>query len=243
MSTAVRKNLIFVWLTLLSLAFAYIAIGQARSAANQKIANFEQINVQRLNVVEADGKPRVIISNRTLFPGLYWGGKEFKHHSRDAGGFLFFNREGDEVGGMTFDAVKEGDNHSASSGLMFDQYKQDQTVGVIYNEQNGQRTAGLRVWDRPNQSMLPLIELSDKAAKAPNDAAREEIRKQMMEVAKGWGPMGERAFVGKVREDSMLRLADKQGRPRLVLKVDGAGEASVEFLDESGKVVRRIPEK
>lgn len=243
MSTAIRKNLIFVWLTLLSAAFVYIAIGQAQSAATPKIADFEQINVQRLNVVEADGKPRVIISNRTLFPGLYWGGKEFKHHSRDAGGFLFFNREGDEVGGMTFDAVKEGDNWSASSGLMFDQYKQDQTVGVIYNDQNGQRTAGLRVWDRPNQSMLPLIELSDKAAKAANDAEREAIRKQMMDLAKGWGPMGERAFVGKVREDSMLRLADKQGRPRLVLKVDGAGEPSVEFLDESGKVVRRIPEK
>jgi hypothetical protein len=41
----------------------------------------------------------------------------------------------------------------------------------------------------------------------------------------------------------VVKLADKQGRPRLVLKVDGAGTASVEFLDEGGKVVRRIPEK
>jgi hypothetical protein len=44
-------------------------------------------------------------------------------------------------------------------------------------------------------------------------------------------------------DDSIVRLADKQGRPRLVLKVDGAGEPSVEFLDATGKVVRRIPEK
>ena len=51
-----------------------------------QVAKFEQINVQRINVVEPDGKPRVILSNRSLFPGLYWGGKEFRHHSRDTGG-------------------------------------------------------------------------------------------------------------------------------------------------------------
>lgn len=246
MGSAVHKHLIFVWLTLLSLALAYLAVGQARPAptpAVPRIADFEQINVQRLNVVEADGKPRVIISNRTLFPGIYWGGKEFKHHDRDTGGFLFFNREGDEVGGMTFDAVRQGDGFSASSGLMFDQYQQDQTVGLVYDDRNGQRTAGLRIWDRPSQSTLPLLELSDQAARASDDAAREAIRKQMLDLVKSWGPMGERAFVGKMRDDSLVRLADKQGRPRLVLKVDGAGEPSVEFLDEAGKVTRRIPEK
>lgn len=238
---AIRNHLVFGWLALISVAVAFVAVEQAGSAP--RVATFEQIDVQRINVLEPDGKPRVIISNRKLFPGLYWGGKEYRHHSRDTGGFLFFNQLGDEVGGMTFDADKEGDNWQASAGLTFDQFQQDQTVGVMYSEQNGQRTAGFRVWDRPDESMLPAIELSDKAARAATDAEREQIRGEMMKLAKTWGPSGERLFAGKVLDDSIVRLADKQGRPRLVLKVDGAGEPSVEFLDPAGKVVRRIPEK
>jgi hypothetical protein len=241
MAVSIGRGLTIAWLTVLSIAFGVLAVRQAGSA--QRVATFEQIDVQRLNVVEPDGKPRVIISNRSLFPGLYWGGTEYRHHSRDTGGFLFFNSEGDEVGGMTFDAKRDGEEWSASSGLMFDQYKQDQTVGLLYNEQNGRRTAGLRVWDRPSQSMQPLVELSDKAARATSDAQREQIRKQMMEIAQQWGPMGERLFAGKVRDESIVRLADKQGRPRLVLKVDAAGEPSVELLDQDGKVVRRIAGK
>jgi hypothetical protein len=46
-----------------------------------------------------------------------------------------------------------------------------------------------------------------------------------------------------VVDDTVVKLADKQGRTRLLLKVDGSGTPSVEFLDESGKVTRRIPEK
>jgi hypothetical protein len=242
---AIRNHLVFGWLALITVAVAFVAIEQVDAGADAapKVATFEQINVQRINVLEPDGKPRVIISNRKLFPGLYWGGKEYQHHARDTGGFLFFNKQGDEVGGMTFDADKTGDNWTASAGLTFDQYQQDQTVGVMYSEQDGKRTAGFRVWDRPSASLEPVIKLSDQAAKATTDAEREKIRGEMMELAKSWGPQGERLFAGKMLEDSVVRLADKQGRPRLVLKVDGTGEPSVEFLDEAGKVVRRIPEK
>lgn len=238
---AIRNHLVFGWLALISVAVGFVAIGQANSDA--KVVTFDQINVQRINVLEPNGKPRVIISNRKLFPGLYWGGKEYKHHSRDTGGFLFFNQQGDEVGGMTFDADKDGDKWNAGASMTFDQYQQDQTIGLMYSEQDGKRAAGLRVWDRPNASMLPAIELSDRAAKATTDAEREKIRAEMMALAKTWGPQGERLFAGKMLDDSVVRLADKEGRPRLVLKVDGAGEPSVEFLDAAGKVVRRIPEK
>ena len=35
-------------------------------------------------------------------------------------------------------------------------------------------------------------------------------------------------------------LADAQGHNRLALKVDAAGNASIEFLDADGKVVQRV---
>jgi hypothetical protein len=47
-------------------------------------------------------------------------------------------------------------------------------------------------------------------------------------------------FAGKEAGDALVRLSDKQGRPRLVLKVDKAGAPSIEMLDDAGKVTRRI---
>lgn len=235
----IRKHLRTAWLAGITGGLAFVAMSEA--VPNPKVTSFDEINVRRINIVEPDGQYRLVIANSERFPGLFMGGKEYKHHSREGGGMLFFNDNGDEVGGLTFRSAKEGDGYAASAGLMFDQYKQDQTVGVIYNDQNGRRTAGLRVWDRPNYSIEPLMEYSDRAARAETDAARQAIRKEMLDYAMARGGVGaERFFAGKTLQDAVVRLADKEGRPRLLLKVDEKGEPSVEFLDEKGKVVKRI---
>lgn len=236
-----RKNIVFVWLTLISAGVVVSLTDVATSAT--KVTNFDEINVRRINVIEPNGRPRVVISNSEIFPGLIWGGKEYKHDGRNKGGFLFFNDEGDEVGGMTFNSRRDGENYSADSGLMFDQWKQDQTVGLTYAEQNGKRRAGLRIWDRPDTPLLPVIEAMDKMNRAKTPEEKATIRKAAEETMKAQGPFGERLFAGKIQDDSMVKLADKQGRPRLVLKVSGAGEATVEFLSETGEVVKRIGDK
>jgi hypothetical protein len=204
-----------------------------------KVAKFDEISVNRLNIVEPNGHYRLVLSNSKRFPGLFMEGKEYRHHSRTGGGMLFFNDEGDEVGGMSFGNNPE--RKSASGSIMFDQYKQDQTIGLQYAEEKGQRVAGLRVWDRPDYSIKPLMEMSDKAARAADDAERQRIRAEMMAYAKANGGGGaERLFAGKAQGDAVIKLADPQGRPRLLLKVGADGQPSIEFLDESGKVVRKI---
>jgi hypothetical protein len=236
-----RKNLVFAWLTVISVGVVTLLVRPAESV--QKPNEFDEINVRRINIVEPDGKPRVVISSKSLMPGLYWGGKEYKHHTRNDGGFLFFNDDGDEVGGMTFSNRKQGDQYGASSGLLFDQYKQDQTVGLLYNEQNGKRVAGLRVWDRPSEPLFPIIELSDKASRATTPEEKAAIQQQMREIASKMGHSGERFFAGKELSDTLVRLADANGKPRLILRVDEKGQPAVEFLDESGKVTKRITDK
>jgi hypothetical protein len=48
-------------------------------------------------------------------------------------------------------------------------------------------------------------------------------------------------FVGKTGERvASVMLADDQGRSRLALTVTPDGTASIEFLDEQGKVVQKI---
>jgi hypothetical protein len=51
-----------------------------------------------------------------------------------------------------------------------------------------------------------------------------------------------RLFVGKNADKSAtVSLADGQGRPRLVLRVNEDGASSIEFLDANGKTAQRIP--
>src|SRR3546814_13031877 len=102
-------------------------------------------------------------------------------------------------------------------------------------------SAGLRVWDRPDWSIKPLMEMSARAAAAPNDAEKVRIREEMRSYAMANGGAGaERFFAGKTSEDAIVKLADKDGKPRLLLKVDAKGDPSIAFLADRGTVVKHI---
>ncbi len=51
--------------------------------------NFDEINVQRINIVEPDGTLRMVISDKTRFPGIISRGKEFPHPNRKTAGTAF----------------------------------------------------------------------------------------------------------------------------------------------------------
>jgi len=124
--------------------------------------------------------------------------------------------------------------------LMFDQLKQDQTIGLTYSEGNGQRTAGLQVWDRSDKPLSELIEHLNAANRIADATEREAAIKKIREAAPA-GPR--RVFVGKTADrTASVSLADAAGKPRLTLTVDAAGNPRIEFLDENGKIVERIPQ-
>ena len=143
-------------------------------------------------------------------------------------------------GGWHIRAERDG-VRNADAGMMFDQLKQDQTIGFSYSESNGRRTAGFQVWDRPESRLSEFVERLN-AANAIVDRAERDKALAAVRAAAPPGPR--RVFVGKNADRAALvSLADAQGKPRLVLTVDSAGNPRIEFLDESGKVVSRVPDK
>ena len=92
-------------------------------AATAKRSTFDEIYVHRINVVEADGTLRMILSNKTRFPGIIVKGKEYPHEERKTAGILFFDDEGTENGGLIFGGMRGIDGKVESWGhLSFDQY-------------------------------------------------------------------------------------------------------------------------
>ncbi len=102
---------------------------------------FDELTVGRINVVDADGTLRLVIANKDrMHPGMMDG--KMIDRPRPVAGLLFFNEEGDEVGGLTYTGREVNGTPRANAGIMFDQFKQDQTIGISYSENDGRRTAG-----------------------------------------------------------------------------------------------------
>jgi hypothetical protein len=223
-----------ILITVLLGVIAFSTIGQA----NQK-TKFDEIDVERINIVEKDGKLKMVISNaERQHPGIIDG----KMLSRKRPpGMLFFNEKGDEVGGLSFNGDLKDGKGNASALLAFDRFRQDQTVAIQYGENNGQYYAGLRVWDRPETSLGPVIDKLAEIEKMKDGPEKTAAMQKLREMA---GGAAERVMVGRDREQAaVVRLSDTKGKPRIKLSVDLAGSPKLEFLDEAGKVTYSLPQK
>jgi hypothetical protein len=216
------------------LALAAVATAAFRQSPP---SNLGEITVERINVVDADGTLRLVISNKDrMHPGVI-GGKVMKRE-RPYAGFLLFNDQGDEAGGLILKGSERGGVRTADAGLMFDQLGQDQTIGFEYDEEDGRRAAAFKVWDRPDAPLGDLVEQLNRANAIQDRAEREAAVARVRAAAP---KPAQRVFIGKTRDRvASVTLADAQGRARLALKVDPDGAASIEFLDGDGKVVQRV---
>jgi hypothetical protein len=205
---------------------------------------FTEIDVERINVVEKDGKLRLTISNSARLPDPVIGGKSYPLRGgtgAGSAGLVFFNDEGNENGGLVFAGRQTVTGHRANGHMTFDQFDQDEALAFSYSDVNGRIRAGLTMSDR---SDIPIKIFADSAMafQALPDGPEKTRRLQQLRDS----PIGEagrsklRVFVGKTPDRAAtLMLGDPNGRTRLRLTVDSVGAPSMEFLDEAGRVVQR----
>jgi hypothetical protein len=226
------------------LLMGLIFVGAQRATKKVK---FDEIDVERINIVEKNGKLRLVIANLDRSPGPIIDGKYMKSREGQRPGMIFFNDRGDECGGMTWQSHEKDGNISAGAGLMFDQYNQDQTVGITYSQRNGDRTSGLMVWERPlmtAEGMEFLKKIGDLELMPDGPEKTAALKKWREDAAKKGISGALRVFVGRGKDnEAAVRLNDTTGKPRILLSVDGANTPSLQFLDENGHVVYRIPEE
>lgn len=206
-------------------------------ALESKNKKFEEIDVERINVVEKDGKLRMVISNKERqHPGMTDG--KLLDRKRDVAGMLFFNEKGDEAGGLL---VSNGEGKSQYLSLTFDKFRQDQTMGFQHLESdNGAYFAGLKIWDRPDMTFEEQESKREAIRKITDAAARKAALKELAES----GTFGnERLVLGRGRsKSSFIELLDKKGKTRIEISVSEAGTPKINFLDENGKIVYSLPD-
>ena len=235
-----RLKIYAIGCTALALAFL---LGTALRAQNE-YERFTEIDVERINVVEADGRLALVIANSQRLPGPIIKSEELdkslSQGRADSAGLIFVDPAGNEVGGLTHRTIiAPGEGYSASRSLTFDQHKQDQVVGMSYSDNGSIRAAGFNVWDRP--TTITLEEMIDIFRSNPG---RQAIEQQFAELMRERGETSggaQRLFLGSQNKTVALRLMDPAGRERIRISVDGDSNASLEFLDENGSVIRALP--
>lgn len=200
-------------------------------------SKLDELTVGRLNVVEPDGTPRMIIASRARFPGSPIKGKEVaRPDRRDLAGILFVNDEGTENGGLVQNGQLDKDGKVvAGLSLTFDRFRQDQMVQLRLDENGGNTSAGLVINDQPSYQQISIDEIARMIQLPPAERDAELKRHRAL------GHFGHsRGYFGTRDGSAELALKDPQGRPRLVLSVSPQGEASIALLDEDGRTVRTI---
>jgi hypothetical protein len=233
-----EREVRFLKIYSLVLTLSLIVFGLAAFQASPGHQRFAEIDVERLNLIEPDGHLDMVISSAAKAPDPVIGGKTAKRQGGNSPGFIFYNQQGDEDGGLIFGGGKNKNGYSADAALLFDQYQQDQTIGMMYSEENGQRSAAFHVWDRSNTPLSELIPKIEEIRKMPapeRDAAIKAMRDA--------GQLGtQRVFLGKNPDRAAaLLLADAKGQTRIRVSVDAAGDPKLEFLDETGKTTYSLP--
>jgi hypothetical protein len=245
MDASTARELRIVRRVLVGAGVVSAVIALAAFSESQR-TRFTEIDVERINVVEKDGKLRLTISNAERLPEPIIGGKSYPLRGgtgAGSGGMIFFNDEGNENGGLAYAGHKTATGYRANGHLTFDQFDQDETVSFSYTDVDGRARAGFTIADRSN---IPIKIFADSAMAFQALPAGPEKTRRLQQLRDS--PVGEagkstlRVFVGKTPDrSSVLLLADPAGRPRMRLTVDSTGAPAMDFLDETGRTVRRYP--
>jgi hypothetical protein len=234
----VRQNRILKAL-LATLAVGGGALLLSAFSSDGRPTRFTEIDVERINIVGADGKKALVIANAERIPDPVTDGVVFKRSGPKRPGLIFYNSVGDENGGLIFDGKLDEKGHP-NSGMHFsmDRFGGDQQLALGHYESGGSMESGLNVYDRaPRKAVETLRQAYDKAAPGPE---RQAALQQLKDAG---GMQTKRMFVGKTRgQSSAVILADANGRARITMVVTPDGKATLDFLDENGKVVQRLPQ-
>jgi hypothetical protein len=232
------------WYAAATTAISALALIGATRAVLQS-PSFDAVTVHRINLVDNDGTLRLVIANRQNFPSPLIRGKVLDPKQRAVGDqavFMFYNRDGTEQGGFRWDGSHDQAGGHQLAALSLDQLEQNDNLTLAYGERGGTRHAGLYGQEHPDATALNVLaaRMDSLVATGHTTAEKDSIRKRF--VAQHFAGR-DRFSIGYASDGSSVRLSDREGRLRLLMMVDSAGNPRIQFLDQRGHVTDEIPKR
>ena len=207
------------------------------------------IEAERINIVNEDGTVVMAISNKQRIAAPRMEGKAYPVEMIERqhfAGIIFFNEEGNEIGGLVYNSKDLEDGRKFGSGhLSFDRHRDNQVINLEHKENiHGLVKSGLSIYDRKGDgSFKKNLDLMEEYRYAEiSEERKKEIVSEIREM-RAKGELGaERLFLGSKNEIPQLSLKDNQGKERIKVFVDSLNRARIHFFDEAGEIIGAFPQ-
>jgi|SRR5690554_1176924 len=206
--------------------------------AKDKNEKLDELIVKKITVIGEDNLPRMVLSNETRQHPGRMNGKEWEKRERPSG-IIFFNNEGDECGGLIYQAKEKDGKTISGMSFTMDNYKDDQVVQILNDEYYADGKAyikrGISINQFPVGSNIEKRNNKLKELKAIKD--EKERNEKINDLMRNEGSVN-RLFIGKTLGDSSgLFLAGPDGAPKMMIYVDDKGVPKIQTFGENGEII------
>lgn len=229
----IKKYLSTINFILLLILVTYLLLSNQSKKESSKI--IPEITTERLNIVDRTGNKYIVLSNPQRQALATQNGEVInpEQKERNTAGLLFFNEEGDEVGGLVYGI----DSLGSYQLLTFDQYKNDQIMALRKDEylENGtwKKQYGLLLQERSDKSSKAVVTEFNQINKIKDSLTREQKLNEYYNNPENLAP--QRLFLGRTYAENIgLYLMDKNNKLRLAIYVNPKGEPVLQYVDSLG---------
>ncbi len=198
----IQLRLLKIYAAAMTVAFTVLCLTAiAPSTRKQK---FDEIDAERINIVDAQGRRQLVISNRDRFPEPVFKSQELKGmRSVSPAGLVFYDTKGEnETGGLATFQTEGGKN----SLIAFD-YAMTEAIGFS-------RWRATTAANFPPGSRFWIHRRPEPHSKKPGAKHRTRIAIQ------------------NENKNVQIALKDADGKERIKLDVAADGTASIQILDQ-----------
>ncbi|MCP4437392.1 MAG: hypothetical protein GY810_00300 [Aureispira sp.] len=231
------KKLPLINFILLVFIIVYLVISPLEKEVHNWKNTIPEITTGRLNIVGKDGNTYMVLSNpeRQALATIDGELVNPEETERNIAGLLFFNEDGDEIGGLVY-GIDSTDSYQL---LTFDQRKNDQIMALRKDEhlEDGEwkKQYGLLLQERSDRQSNTVLTAELIRIKNIEDSLLQEAEyEKFFSDPENLAPR--RLFVGRTFEEKVgLFLMAKNNKPRLQIYLDENGEPHIESFDENGE--------
>lgn len=237
-----KINFLMAYAFVSTLVISFLAL----SSFGQKDKNekFDELTVKKITVIGEDNLPRMVLSNETRQHSGRMNGKEWPKRERPSG-IIFFNNQGDECGGLVYQAQEKDGKIMSGMSFTMDNYKDDQVIQILNDEYyaNGKSyvSRGISINQYPDGTNID--DRNGKLKELEKITDDKERKEKINELFDKEGPVN-RLFMGKTRSNSSgLFLNGPDGKPKLMIYVDDKGNPKIQTLNDKGELKDIILDK
>lgn len=237
-----KINFLIIYAMVSTLIMSFLILSSFEKSG--KSEKFDEIIAKKITVVGEDNLPRMVLSNENRQHSGRMNGKDWPKRERPSG-IIFFNNQGDECGGIIYQAKEKDGKIISGMSFTMDNYKDDQVIQILNDEtySNGksfiqrgisinQFPDGTNIDDR-NKKMDEINKIKDE----------KERNLKLNELFKKEGSVN-RLFIGRTKGNSSgLFLSGPDGQPKMMIYVDDKGNPKIQTFNDKGEIKDFIENK